>query len=164
MIHKSIPIFSLIAWSGTGKTTYLEKLIPYLNRLRLKAAIVKHDGHDFDVDYKGTDTSRFTEAGAAVSAILSSTHGAILYNRTMEPDAFMAQIHDVDLILTEGFKKENWPKILLYRGAHGGEPAADPNKCFAIITDVSLDTDTPQFDLNDPYQFSLHLYHELKKR
>lgn len=148
--RKNIPVFSIVAWSGTGKTTYLEKLLPCLAELGLRAAVVKHDGHDFTMDHDGTDTDRLTKAGAAITAIFSENHSAILYNRPLAPESIMEQITDVDLILTEGFKNGMWPKILLYRTAKGGEPAADPDKCAAVVTDKWFVTNTPQFDPDKP--------------
>lgn len=158
MSTAKIPVFSVIAWSGTGKTTYLEKLVPALRKRQLKVAVVKHDGHDFEIDRANADTGHFTRAGADISAIISSTHSAVFYNRPQTPEEFVAQITGVDVILTEGFKNGEWPKILIYRKESNNDPAIDPDACFAVITDTYLKTKTPQFDLNDPGTFSLYLY------
>lgn len=163
-MKKYIPVFSLVAWSGTGKTTYLEALVPCLNALGLRVAVVKHDGHDFDIDHEGTDTDRLTKSGTAVTAILSKNHGAVLYNQPMTPEKFIAQITGVDLIITEGFKNGMWPKILLYRSAHGGEPAVDPNHCMTIVTDKPFVTETPQFDLDAPADLARFLKRRIQER
>lgn len=162
MSADKIPVFSVIAWSGTGKTTYLEKLIPVLRKKQLKVAVIKHDGHDFEIDRANADTKRFTRAGADISAIISSTHSAVFYNRPQTPEEFIAQITGVDVILTEGFKNGEWPKILVYRKESNNDPATDPDVCFAVITDTYLKTKTPQFDLNDPEAFSIYLYGVIK--
>lgn len=91
MSADKIPVFSVIAWSGTGKTTYLEKLIPVLRKKQLKVAVIKHDGHDFEIDRANADTERFTRAGADISAIISSTHSAVLYNRPQTPEEFIIE-------------------------------------------------------------------------
>mgnify|MGYP002622716235 FL=1 len=164
MKRQNCPVYSLVAWSKSGKTTYLEKLLPCLRELGIRTAVVKHDGHDFTMDYPQTDTDRLTRAGAEISAILSSTHGAVLYNCPMSPEDFVGCITGVDLILTEGFKKESWPKILLYREARGGEPAVDPDTCFAVITDHPFQTEVPQFSLNDPSVFAAFLRDTVRQR
>ncbi len=51
----SIPVFSFVAFSGTGKTTFLEKLIPQLKARGLRVAVYKHDAHEFEIDKKGKD-------------------------------------------------------------------------------------------------------------
>ena len=71
----NIPVWSLVAQSNTGKTTYLEKLIPALGRLGLTVGVVKHDAHDFEIDYEGKDSWRLSRAGAEVTAVaVSYTH------------------------------------------------------------------------------------------
>lgn len=143
-----IPIFSLVAYSGTGKTTFLEKLIPELKRRGLRVAVVKHDGHDFQMDQPGKDTWRMTQAGADVTAILSDTHAAVLENRPLSPEEMIARIQDVDLILTEGFKHGPWPKILLCRQG-AGAPPIPPETCWAVVSEVEGPEACPRFDLED---------------
>jgi molybdopterin-guanine dinucleotide biosynthesis protein MobB len=72
------PSFSVIAWSGTGKTTFLERLIPELKRRGLRVAVVKHDAHGFDMDREDKDTGRLSAAGADVAAIFSAEKAALL--------------------------------------------------------------------------------------
>ena len=73
-VQSAAAVYSLIAWSDTGKTTYLENLIPALKKRGVRVAVIKHDGHDFDIDHEGTDSDRFTRAGADVSGIFSDSH------------------------------------------------------------------------------------------
>ena len=80
------PVVSFVAYSGTGKTTFLEKLIPKLKAYGLKIAIVKHDGHRFDIDHEGKDSDRFTKAGADVTGLISSEKAVLMDNRTVDPD------------------------------------------------------------------------------
>lgn len=144
-----IPIFSLVAYSGSGKTTYLEKLIPELKRRGVRVAVVKHDSHDFEMDRPGKDTWRMTRAGADVTAILSGTHAALLENRPLSPEEMVGRIRDVDLILTEGFKHGPWPKILFYRRQADTPLPAAPEECWAVVSDAALPGDCPHFGLED---------------
>lgn len=151
-LQESVPVYSVIAWSDTGKTTYLEKLIPALRENGVRTAVIKHDGHDFDIDHEGADSARFTAAGADISGIFSASHAALMLNFPIGAEALVrltALSGAVDLILTEGCKKEKWPKILLYRENSGKPMAADPDSCAAVVSDVKVDTTAPVFELED---------------
>lgn len=145
-----IPVFTLAAYSGTGKTTYLESLLPCLKSLGLRVAVVKHDGHDFDMDRPGTDTFRFAAAGADTVAIVSNSKFAMIRQSPPPIEEIIAGISGVDLILTEGFKHGPYPKIALYRQDAGTVLAADPQNCLAIVSDVFIQAPCPLFPLNDP--------------
>ena len=145
----SIPVYSLVAYSGTGKTTFLEKLLPELKARGLQAAVFKHDAHEFEVDREGKDTWRLTRAGAAVTVIASDTHSAFMENRYVPPETLVGRITGVDLILTEGYKHGPWKKIAMSRRAHGKPLPLPPEECFAVVTDEELVTDTPVFSLED---------------
>ena len=119
----------------------------------VRVAVIKHDGHDFDIDHEGTDSDRFTRAGADVSGIFSDTHAAILLNGHIEAEKLIFLISmsgTADLIITEGCKKGKWPKILLYRESSGKPMAADPDTCAAVVSDVQVQTSAPVFPLDDP--------------
>ena len=93
----SIPVFSFVAFSGTGKTTFLEKLIPQLKARGLRVAVYKHDAHEFEIDKKGKDSWRFTAAGADVTVISSNTKAAVMENRYVSPEELVPEI----LLVTE---------------------------------------------------------------
>ena len=110
-----IPVVGFAAYSGTGKTSLIEKLVRELKSRGIRVAVVKHDGHEFEVDRQGKDSWRFTQAGADVTVVASDSHAAFLENRSMSAQDILARVQGVDLILVEGYKKECWPKILLRR-------------------------------------------------
>lgn len=143
-----IPIFSVVAYSGTGKTTLLEKLIPLLKERGLRVAVVKHDAHRFQVDREGKDSWRLTRAGADVTAITSQERAVVMENRPLPLETFLDRIRDVDVILTEGYKHGDWPKILLHRRATGKPLPLPPEDCLAVLTDEALDTSTPCYPLD----------------
>lgn len=148
-MDKEIPIISIVAWSGTGKTTFLEKLIPVLKNKGLRVGVIKHDAHRFEIDKEGKDSWRLTQAGADVTALISPDRAVIMENRAVELEHLIAEISDVDLLLTEGYKFGNWPKILLYRKELGKPIPIDPQKCFAVVSDVSIHTSCPLFSLDE---------------
>lgn len=143
------PVFSIVAYSGTGKTTFLEKLIAELKRRGLRLGVIKHDAHKFEIDREGKDTWRFSEAGADVVAISSHEKTAIIEQRDLSLGEVISRIKDVDLILTEGYKHGGMPKIAVYRAASGNPLPAEADTFFAIVTDSAFETKTPCFGLDD---------------
>ena len=137
-LHTDIPIVSFVAYSGTGKTTFLERLSPKLKARGLKIAIVKHDGHRFEIDHEGKDSDRFTKAGADVTGLISSEKAVLMENRQTDPEDFLKKIDGVDLILTEGFKQGPWPKIMLHRKGTGKPMPLLPEECLAVISDAEV--------------------------
>ena len=144
-----IPVFSVVAFSGTGKTTLIEKLIAELKSRGLRTAAIKHDAHEFDIDREGKDSWRFTHAGSEVSIVISETHAAIIENRHVDIDALVEKITDVDVILAEGYKYGAWPKIGVRRFETGKPLPIPADECFAVVSDVHEQTDRPFFGLDD---------------
>lgn len=146
-----IPVYSFIAWSGTGKTTYLEALVAELKARGVRVAVIKHDAHRFDIDQKGKDSRRFAEAGADVVAIADGEKCAVMEYRPVTFEALLTKITDVDLILVEGWHTDARNPILVHRAALGQAPKADPSACFAVVSDVPLEAGgVPLFPLGDP--------------
>ncbi|MCC8061063.1 MAG: molybdopterin-guanine dinucleotide biosynthesis protein B [Clostridiales bacterium] len=148
-----IPVFSVVAYSGSGKTTFLEKLIPELKNLGIHLAVIKHDAHDFEIDRPGKDSARFTQAGAD-TVILTSDHKSVRMDHyPVSAGEWIRQIQDVDLILTEGYKHGSYQKILLFREAAGKPPAMDlkTEQPFCIVSDRKKwpETNCPVYGLDD---------------
>src|SRR4030043_691477 len=145
-------IISIVGKSSSGKTTLLEALIAELKKRGYKVAIVKHSHHKDDLDTAAKDTWRFTKAGSELSVINSLDHLAIY--RRMD-DYFDPQdisnfvLWDYDILLTEGFKGSNYPKIEVHRSEQGKELLTDPKLLIAVVTDKPLDIDVPQFSHDD---------------
>ena len=99
----SIPVIMFSAWSGTGKTTIIEQLITSLKQAGLRVAAVKHDAHEFEIDREGKDSWRFSHAGADVTVILSRQKTALIEQRSLSLSDALSMIHDVDIILAEGY-------------------------------------------------------------
>ena len=105
---QQIPVISVAAYSGTGKTTFLEKLIPVLKARGLRLCVMKHDAHDFQVDREGKDSWRLTKDGADVTLLTNGQRAVLFENRPVDTEALLGKISDVDLILTEGYKHGPW--------------------------------------------------------
>lgn len=112
------PVVSFVAPSGTGKTTFLEKLIPALGRRGLRVLVIKHDVHKFDVDREGKDTQRLTAAGAWRVLIANRQKMAVMGKVDGEVPlrSLVERFGDgVDLVITEGYRRSAMPKILVWR-------------------------------------------------
>jgi len=159
MKNALIPILGFAAFSGTGKTTLLTKLIPLLKQSGLRVALIKHSHHNFEIDKPGKDSYRLREAGASPVMLVSSHRRAIIteFDSIIEPnldDQLKAlDQSNLDLILVEGFKVEHFPKIELHRPSLK-KPLIfpdDPN-IIAIATDAEqpFSNSPTLLDINNP--------------
>ncbi|MEW5717756.1 MAG: molybdopterin-guanine dinucleotide biosynthesis protein B [Chloroflexota bacterium] len=145
------PLISFVGKSGIGKTTLLEKLIAELKRRGYRIAVVKHHAHTTPLDEPGKDSWRFAEAGAS-AAIVSSPVEIARFERVpreLTLNEIAAQINNVDLILTEGFKREAAPKIEVSRAALGTDLVGRAKELIAVASDHPIALDLPRFDLDD---------------
>ena len=150
---------SFVAKSGTGKTTLLEHVIAELKRRGYRIGVIKHDAHRFDIDHPGKDSHRLTAAGADTMLISSPEKLALVKQHAVSPpieELIATYFSDVDLVLTEGFKKGGLPKIEVHRAersptllCRGAEH--DPG-LLAVASDEPLELDVPVLDLNNPVQ------------
>ena len=118
MTKEGIPYLSFVGRSNTGKTTVIERLIPILCERGLKVAVIKHHPHDFDIDIPGKDTYRYKQAGATMSILASPGKVAVVEDTEKElslEEIITRYVHDVDLLLIEGFKRERVPKIEVFK-------------------------------------------------
>lgn len=142
-----IPVYGIAAWSGVGKTTFIVAMVEVLKSKGIKVGVLKHDAHSFDIDREGKDTFRFSSAGAEVVAIASADRAVVMENRYVSFNKIISLMKDVDIILVEGYKNTDIPKIGLYR-ALSGKPLAGDDFC-CIVTDVLIDMDVPQFGFDE---------------
>jgi molybdopterin-guanine dinucleotide biosynthesis protein MobB len=151
------PVLGFAAFSGTGKTTLLEKLIPQLAESGIRVGMVKHAHHEFEIDKPGKDSYRLRKAGAQQMLIASSRRLALITENatTQEPrlDELIIRLdlEQIDLVLVEGFKHVPFPKIELHRKALGKTLLypEDPD-IIAVASDHLTDCgDLPALDIND---------------
>ncbi|MBF0265069.1 MAG: molybdopterin-guanine dinucleotide biosynthesis protein B [Gammaproteobacteria bacterium] len=120
--NRQCPILGFAAWSGTGKTTLLKKLIPQLKQHGIRIGMIKHAHHQFDIDTPGKDSYELRKAGAEQMLVASSQRWALMTERRLETDDLdlnnlIARLDqkNLDLILVEGFRHEKLNKIELFR-------------------------------------------------
>ena len=147
-------IFGFAGWSGSGKTTLIEQLIPRFAKRGLKVSLIKHAHHSFDVDQPGKDSYRHRHAGAVEVLVTSSRRWVLMHELRGEQEPSieeqMRHLSPCDLLLVEGFKHAQIPKLEVWRAATG-EPLLHPNdpEIVAVASDERIETRLPLLDLGD---------------
>lgn len=148
-----IPIVSVIGWHDSGKTTFIERLIKELKQRGVRVATLKHTRGDFQVDRVGTDTWRFAQAGSDLVAISGKRLLAFIEPRKAEMS--LSEIvsrlpSGIDLLITEGYKRESTPKIEVIRRGTNSRRIALPKDLLALVTDGDeVDDTVPTFAMSD---------------
>ena len=148
-------VFGLAGWSGSGKTTLVTRLLPALLRRGVSVSTLKHAHHDFDVDQAGKDSWRHRQAGAQEVMVASDRRWALMHELRGAPEPAMDEIlrhmSPVDLVLVEGYKRGDHPKLEVYRASLGKSLLApDDDSIIAVASDAPVpNTRLPFFELGD---------------
>ncbi len=148
------PVIALVGKPDSGKTTMLEALIPILRGHGFQVGTIKHHVHAFEMDTPGKDTWRHKQAGAAIIALSSPTAVGVI--RDVKGDSTVADLVDryfneVDLVIAEGYKHSNLPKIEVHRTAVAESPLAHRDATWiAMVSDAESEDDIPRFTPDDP--------------
>lgn len=147
------PVIAIVGRSGAGKTTLIERLIPELKRRGWRVGTIKHHAHPgFEIDIPGKDTWRHAQAGS--DHVVISAPDKIASIRSIPAELPIEQVAalmtDVDIILTDGYKRAPVPRIEVVRAALSAEPIASPADLIAVAADFLLAIGVPCLDLNDP--------------
>ena len=172
MQHAHIPMLGFAAFSGTGKTTLLTQTIPILKQQGLRIGLIKHSHHNFQIDQPGKDSFRLREAGASPVMLVSTHRRAIITEITPEQEPRLddqLKLFDqsaLDLILVEGFKAEQFPKIELHRPSLN-KPLLYPNdpNIIAIASDCALATPDYliQLNINQPEMIAAFILNQFMR-
>jgi molybdopterin-guanine dinucleotide biosynthesis protein B len=137
----------------SGKTTVLLGVIQELVGRGLRLAVIKHDAHSFDVDVPGTDSYRIREAGAAVTGISSPDKYVWISDTAEEPslEELLWRVPEpVDLVITEGFKRQLAPKVEVSRRERSTELICAPDELVGVVSDQTFPAyDVPQLAMDD---------------
>jgi len=151
------PVLGFAAFSGTGKTTLLVKLLPLLLKRGIRVGMIKHAHHNFDIDTPGKDSYMLRKAGARQMLIASSRRRALMTETPEQQEPQLEELikslslDSIDLVLVEGFKHLAFPKIELHR-SELGKPLLHPedSNIIALAADHAPDNrDLPTLDIND---------------
>lgn len=159
---KPPPVVGFCAWSGTGKTTLLVGVIPFLKAAGLRLSVIKHGHHQLELDTPGKDSYRFREAGADQVLLASRKRLAVMQECQSQHEPELQDVlrfvhpHCADLVLVEGFKHTPYPKIEAYRPSLG-KPCLYPEdpSVIAVATDAAipgLPDHLVKLDINKPQE------------
>ncbi len=147
-------IYGVAGYKNTGKTGLMERLVQHITARGFTVSTIKHAHHTFDVDHPGKDSYRHRGAGAHQVLLASNTRWALMTELRGEQEpslqTLLGQLAPVDLVLVEGYKRDDHPKIETHRQA-AGTPllATDDPRIRAVAADITVDLDRPTFDLDD---------------
>jgi molybdopterin-guanine dinucleotide biosynthesis protein MobB len=148
-INTSPAILEIIGYSGTGKTTLIEKLIPALRKRGIRLAVIKHTSHHHELDQPGKDSHRLRLAGA--EAVVVSSPKMVAMFREIEKEWPVARLlrhlpRKIDLVIAEGFRHSEYPCLEVFRrGLSPDLKCRDYGKLLAVVGDDPGDLDVPHF-------------------
>lgn len=152
-------IFGVVGRSGSGKTTLIEAMIPWFRQQGIEVAVIKHSHHNLQFEPPHKDSSRFRSAGAHEVIVASPYHYALFHNLQEQDEPLLAELVQrldpkVEVILVEGYRQADIPRLEVYRPSRGIEPIYPiTENVLAIVSDVELDhIDLPRLDLNQPLE------------
>ena len=159
------PIICIVGKKKSGKTTFIEKLVPELKALGISVGTVKHDAHSFEMDHEGKDSWRHRKAGAETVVVSSPTQVAVIKNVEKElwlPELVDEFFDDRQLVIAEGYFRSDQPKIEVHRSDAHNHPLCDKqnegdNKLLAMVSDVGVDTDQPTYGLEDAKEVAVFI-------
>lgn len=150
---RSVPLVSIVGKSDSGKTTLVEGVVRELVARGRRVATCKHHIHEVDIDVPGKDSWRHARAGSCVAMISSPTQFARVEKLDSERtlDEIVEAAGDVDIVITEGFKRAGTVRIEVSRLGRSDELISAPDELFALVTDNAelRPEGVPIFDLND---------------
>lgn len=147
-------VIGLSGWSGAGKTTLLTRLLPHLVAEGLRISTMKHAHSNFDVDVPGKDSWQHRQAGATEVLVSSGRRWALMHELRGAPEfpfrELLSKMSHVDLVIVEGFKADQHPKIEVHRAANG-KPLMFPTDptIVGVAADIAVTTALPVAHLDD---------------
>ena len=159
-------IIRIVGKKKSGKTTFMEKLLPELARLGLAVATVKHDTHGFEMDREGKDSWRHKRAGARASAVCGPDQVALVKSVAREPsleELARDYFADMDLVLAEGFFRSPGLMIEVFRPEAHAAPLCGlghgrGHELLALISDAPLDLGAPRFGLDQAREAAAFIF------
>lgn len=154
------PIICIVGKKKSGKTTFIEKLLPELKALGISVGTVKHDAHSFEMDIEGKDSWRHRKAGSETVVVSSPERVALIKSVDREPylhELVEDFFEDRHLVIAEGYFRSDHHKIEVFRSDAHERPLCekgneDEKKLIAMVSDVGVNTSRPIFGLDEPKQ------------
>jgi len=152
-MQQKVPIVSFVGKSNSGKTTLIVKLIRELKSRGYKVATIKHSHHSFELDKEGKDSWLHTQAGADAVVVASKKMTGIIRIAPKElplSEIVNTHLHDMDIILAEGYKTQAIPKIEVLRSEICTDLICkDDQNLIAVVSDKKPEISIPFFHIDD---------------
>lgn len=147
-------LYGIVGWKNAGKTGLMERLVAEITGRGFSVSTVKHAHHCFDVDHPGKDSYRHRVAGATEVLLASRNRFALMHELRDEEEpslsTLLTKLAPVDLVLVEGYKRDDHPKVEAHRAVTGNPLIApDDPTIRAVASDIDIVLDRPVFDLDD---------------
>ena len=146
-------IIGIVGWKNTGKTFYISEIIKKLKFKNYRIASIKHAHHEFDIDHQNTDSYMHRKSGSSQVIISSSKRWAKINEleskNEKKLDELISELYETDIVLVEGYKYENHPKIEVISENKNNHLFQNIKNVRAIISDTNIDTDLKQFKKNE---------------
>ena len=146
-------IVGIVGWKNSGKTYFVSKIISKLKIKNYRVASIKHAHHEFDIDHKDTDSYIHRKAGSTQVIVSSSKRWVKIteLNNLKEQtlNYLLNQLSDTDIVIVEGFKNENHPKIEIIKKCNNDYLFNKISNIQAVISDEKINTDLKQFKKNE---------------
>ncbi|QOR67548.1 molybdopterin-guanine dinucleotide biosynthesis protein B [Cytobacillus suaedae] len=148
-LELDVPVIQVVGYQNSGKTTYVEKLIKQATLLGLRVATVKHHGHGGEPDMieTGKDSDRHRIAGALATSVEGDGVLQLYCKRgewQLNDILTIYQQLPIDLVIVEGYKKENYPKVVLVRNEDDLPLLDQLTNIMAVISWFPLEEDVKQ--------------------
>ena len=146
------PLVCIVGFTGSGKTTVTVGLVSALKRWGLRVGTIKHDVHGFELDRPGKDSWGHKQAGASVTVVTSPKQIGMVMDveHDHHPLEMLHLMSGMDIVLAEGFKRTDLPKIEVYRPENSKPPACKgDSNLIAVISDAPLEWGVPRFSSKD---------------
>ncbi len=146
-------IIGIVGWKNSGKTYFASKIIKKLKIKNYRVASIKHAHHEFDIDYKNTDSFIHRESGSSQVIVSSSKRWVkiteLKNSKELSLQDLINQLSETDIVIVEGFKNEDHPKIEIIKNASNNYLFKKISNIKAIISDEKISTNLKQFKKND---------------
>ena len=150
--RKPPPVLCITGFSGSGKTTVTVRLVAAIKQRGLCVGTIKHDVHGFEMDRPGKDSWLHKQAGASTTIVTSPSQiGMVMdVDHDHQPLELLPLLSETDIVLVEGFKRSNLPKIEVFRPENGKPPACHGDKdLIAVVSDAALEWGVPRFTFDE---------------
>lgn len=158
-----INLLAICGIKNAGKTTLIERVLPFLRQENIRVGVIKHDGHSYQADVPGTDSFRYWNAMADAVAVYDAEKHTITRREHISAYGLLSAFSDMDLILVEGWKSTSCFKMEIVRREVSNMPASNPENRLALISDCLTETDTPVLhpdDIENISRFMINAYRE----